>query len=178
MRVLETERLSLRRLSTADAGFILGLLNEPSFLRFIGDRGVRTLEDSRRYILEGPVASYERLGFGLYLVELKSSAAPIGICGLLRRDSLADVDIGFAFKPRFWSRGYAVESATAVLAHGRDDFGLERIVAITSPGNAASIAVLSKIGLEHERRMRLSDGGEEIELFATTAACSAGDPAG
>ena len=102
--VIETPRLALRRLSTDDADFILELLNEPSFLRYIGDKGVRTREDAGRYILAGPMASYERFGFGLYRVERKDGGEPIGICGLLKRDSLEDVDVGFAFLPRFWSR--------------------------------------------------------------------------
>src|ERR1700752_686959 len=102
MRILETDRLILRKLSVEDAEFILELLNEPSYLRFIGDKGVRTLDDARDYILEGPVDSYERHGFGLYLAELKESGVPIGICGLLRRESLENVDIGYAFLPAFW----------------------------------------------------------------------------
>src|SRR5580700_8038038 len=128
--VTETERLILRRLSTDDDAFILELLNEPSFLQNIGDRGVRTLEDARGYILKGPVASYERFGFGLFLVALKETAVPLGICGLLKRDALEDVDIGFAFLPRFWSQGYAFESAAAVMAFGREALGIRRVVAI------------------------------------------------
>ena len=108
MTVLETERLRLRRLTVDDAAFILELVNDPSWLRFIGDRGVRNLDDARSYILKGPVASYEKHGFGLWLVELKAEATPIGICGLLQRDTLPDVDIGFALLPQFCGQGYAV----------------------------------------------------------------------
>ncbi|MDP2859906.1 MAG: GNAT family N-acetyltransferase, partial [Bacillota bacterium] len=113
--VLETNRLALRRLSVDDAEFILELLNDPSFVRYIGDRGVRTKDDARRSIQTGPMESYERFGFGLYLVELKETGEPIGICGLLKRESLQEVDVGFALLPRFWSKGYAVESVSAVL---------------------------------------------------------------
>jgi RimJ/RimL family protein N-acetyltransferase len=133
LKVLETDRLNLRWLSIDDAEFILELLNEPSFLRFIGDKGVRTLDDARDYILNGPVDMYTRLGFGLYLTELKESGVPIGLCGLIKRDGLEDVDIGFAFLPKFWARGYAYESADAVMAYGKTVLGLNRIVAITSP---------------------------------------------
>jgi RimJ/RimL family protein N-acetyltransferase len=167
LSVLETERLALRRLSPDDAEFILELLNQPSFIRNIGDRGVRTNEDAVRYIQNGPVASYERFGFGLYLVELKDSAVPIGICGLLKRETLQDVDVGFAFLPKFWSRGYAVESASAVLKHGRNVLGIGRIVAITAPENQGSIKVLEKIGLKFERLTRLSEGEPEIKLFVS-----------
>ena len=166
MNVLETDRLILRKLSTDDAGFILELLNEPSFLRFIGDKGVRTLDDAREYILQGPIASYERHGFGLYLTALKEGGVPIGMCGLLKRESLADVDIGFAFLPAFWSRGYALESASAVKAYGLNTLGLKRIVAITNPDNEASIKLLEKIGLKYERMIRMSEDGPEIKLFA------------
>ncbi len=120
MVVFETDRLVLRRLTVDDSGFILRLLNEPSFLQQIGDRGVRNLADAKQYILSGPIASYERHGFGLFLVELKDGLVPIGICGLLKRDALDDVDVGFAFVPESWSKGYAFESASAVLAYAHE----------------------------------------------------------
>jgi RimJ/RimL family protein N-acetyltransferase len=165
MQVLETDRLILRRLAVEDAEFILRLLNEPSFLRFIGDKGVRTIDDARDYIRNGPVNSYERFGFGLYLTELKTTHVPIGICGLLKRDSLENVDVGFAFLPEFWKQGYAFESAAAVMAYGRNTLGLHRIVAITSPGNDPSIKVLVKLGLKFERTIKLSEDGPGVELF-------------
>src|SRR5262249_17826093 len=109
--VLDTARLKLRAAVPRDATFILRLLNEPSFLEFIGDRKVRTIADAERYIHERLIASYERNGFGLWIVERREAVGPIGICGLVKRDSLPDVDIGFAFLPEFWRRGYAFESA-------------------------------------------------------------------
>ena len=165
MKVLETDRLILRRLSPEDAEFILQLLNEPSWLRFIGDKGVRTIEDARNYILRGPVEMYSRLGFGLYLVELKEGGVSIGICGLIKRASLDDVDIGFAFLPKFWRKGYAYESASAVMAYGRSAFGLTRLAAITSADNDVSAALLKKLGFNFERMMKLSDDGDEVRLF-------------
>jgi RimJ/RimL family protein N-acetyltransferase len=165
MIVLETERLILRRLSTDDAQFVLELLNEPSFLRYIGDRGVRNLEQAVQYILDRLAAGYERNGFGLYLVELKESGIPIGISGLVKRDSLPDADIGFAFLPAYWSKGYAIESAAAVMNHAREDLGLTRIVAINSPDNEASEKLLGKIGLRFERLIKLSEDAEEVKLF-------------
>jgi len=164
--VLETDRLTLQRLTPDDAPFIRELLNEPSFLRHIGDKGVRTTADAVRYIETGPMASYERLGFGLYRVELKESGVPIGMCGLLKRDWLADVDIGFAFLPRFWAKGYAFESAAAVLAHARRALGRERIVAIVSPDNVASIRLLGKLGFRFERLARPPEDGTEVRVFA------------
>jgi RimJ/RimL family protein N-acetyltransferase len=163
--VLETERLTLRQLSVDDAEFVLELLNEPSFLRYIGDRGVRNLADAAQYILNRLVASYERNGFGLYLVELKESRIPIGISGLVKRDTLPDADIGFAFLPAYWCKGYAVESAAAVMNYAREVLGLTRIVAITSPDNEASAKLLGKIGLRFERMIKLSEDGEEVKLF-------------
>jgi len=167
--VLETERLTLRELNAGDAAFILELLNEPSFLHNIGDRGVRTIEDAVQYILKGPVESYARHGFGLWLVELKDAGTPAGICGLVKRDALPDADIGYAFLPRFWSRGYAYESAAAVMSHARGALGLRRVLAITNPDNAGSIKVLEKIGLRFERLTRLSEDAPEIMLFASEA---------
>jgi len=165
--VLETARLSLRRLSLDDAEFILGLLNEPSFLRHIGDKGVRTKVDACQYISTGPRASYERFGFGLLLVELKAGKEPIGICGLLKRDWLDHADLGFAFLPRFWSKGYAFESASGVLAYARGTLGLKRILAITSQDNAASIGLLEKLGFRLERMARPSEAESEVKVFAS-----------
>ncbi len=165
MTILETQRLVVRKISTDDAEFILELLNQPSFLRFIGDKGVRNIADAIQYIQNGPLASYERFGFGQYLVELKESSLPIGMCGLLKRESLPDVDIGFAFLPSFWSQGYAFETAAAVMDYGRSTLGLRRIVAITSPDNAASARLLEKIGLRFERLIKLADDQAEVRLF-------------
>lgn len=168
MNELQTERLFLRRLAPAyDADFILELLNEPSFLRYIGDKGVRDRASACRYIETGPMASYARFGFGLLRVELRDGGQPIGICGLLKRDTLKDVDVGFAFLPRYWSRGYAFEAASAVLAEGRAKFGLKRIVAITSPDNEASIRLLGRLGFHPEGLARLSDSEPPVKLFAS-----------
>ena len=169
MSVLTTERLNLRRLTGDDAAFILELLNDPSFIKNIGDRGVRSVADARRYISDGPLASYEKHGFGLYLVELKESGEAIGICGLVKRDSLADADVGFAFLPRYRAKGYAYESAAAVKAYAFEVLGLKRMVAITNPNNAGSIRVLEKIGLTYDRMLRLSDDAPEIRLYALDA---------
>ncbi len=167
MKVVETDRLVLRRLALDDAEFVLELLNQPSFLQFIGDKGVRTLDDARNYILTGPIASYEQFGFGLYLTMLKEEKIPIGICGLLKRESLQDVDIGFAFLPKFWSLGFAFESASAVMTYGRNVLGIKRIVAITSTDNYGSIKVLEKLGLRFDRMVRLSENEPEIKLFVS-----------
>ncbi len=169
MNVLTTERLILRRLTVADAEFIVELLNDPAFLQYIGDKAVRSADDARQYILEGPVASYERNGFGLWLVELKESKLAVGMCGLLKRETLPDVDIGFAFLPAYRSQGYAFESAAAVLDYGRREFGLKRIVAITNPDNAGSIRVLEKIGMRFERMITVTEGAPEIQLLASEA---------
>ena len=165
--VLQTNRLRLRRLSIDDAVFILKLLNEPSFIQNIGDRGVRTIEDARAYILNGPVASYEKHGFGLWLVETRESGTHIGICGLLKREVLEDVDIGYALLPEFWSKGYALESATAVLSYAREKLRLKRVVAVVNPANQSSIRLLEKIGFQFEKMVRLSEAADEIKLFAT-----------
>jgi RimJ/RimL family protein N-acetyltransferase len=168
-KVLETERLILRTQSAEDAELVLRLMNEPSFLRFIGDRGVRTLDDARSYILKGPVEMYERLGFGLYLTELKKDGVPIGICGLVKRDFLEDVDIGFAFLPEHWGQGYAYEAAAAVMEHAKGALGLKRIVAITNPDNQSSIRLLEKLGLRFERMIRVAPESSDIKLFAWDA---------
>jgi ribosomal-protein-alanine N-acetyltransferase len=165
MIVCETPRLRLRHLTSHDAAFILELLNEPEFIRNIGDRGVRTLEDAKRYIQTGPVTGYSRNGLGLYRVELQADATPIGVCGLLKRDYLQDVDVGFALSAEFRGRGYAFEAAVAVLRHGHEVLGLGRIVAITSPENHASIKLLQRLGLRFERTLLAPDVDRETSLF-------------
>jgi RimJ/RimL family protein N-acetyltransferase len=167
--ILETGRLSLRKLSVDDSKFILRLLNEPSFIQNIGDKGVRTLEDARNYILNGPIASYERFGFGLFCVEEKSSGEPIGMCGLLKRAELNDVDLGYALLPEFWSKGYAVESASSVMRLAKETFGLNRVVAITSPNNETSIRVLEKLGFEFVGMIQLTPDSNELKLFVWIA---------
>jgi len=164
--VAETERLRLRELAETDDAFALELVNEPDWLRFIGDKGVRTLEDARRYLREGPIASYWKNGFGLWAVEEKVSRAAIGICGLIRRPELEDVDLGFAFLARSHGRGYASEAAAACVDLAHERFGLARIVAITIPENARSVRVLEKLGFAFERRWLKSAGDEELALFA------------
>lgn len=166
MIALETERLTIRRFTEADAEFILGLLNQPSFLRYIGDKGVRNIDDAVRYIQNGPIASYERVGYGPYVVRLKETAVPIGMCGLLKRDTLPDADVGFAFLPDYWSQGYAFEAVAAVMTYGREVLELRRIVAITSPDNSASIRLLEKVGFKFEGLITLPEQGE-VRLFGT-----------
>jgi RimJ/RimL family protein N-acetyltransferase len=153
-------------MSIADAGFILTLLNEPSWLRFIGDRGVRTIDDAKNYIIQGPVAMYASLGFGLCTVELKDSGCPVGICGLMKRDYLDAADIGFAFLPAYWGKGYAYEAANAILNFAKADLGLKRILATTRPENIASQKLLEKLGLRFEGLMRHPDGDRDLRVYA------------
>ena len=166
MKILETKRLILQQVSIEDAEFILTLLNEPSFIQNIGDRGIRTLDDARAYIVDRLVASYENFGFGMYLVILKETGAPTGLCGLVKRDGLDDVDIGYAFLPRYWSKGYATESALGVKKYAKNMMGLKRIVGITDPVNDGSIRVLEKLGLKFEKMIRLSEDDIELKLYA------------
>jgi RimJ/RimL family protein N-acetyltransferase len=167
MTIIETERLVLRKLTVDDAAFMLDLLNQPSFIQFIGDRGVRTLDDARKIILMRYIDTYERVGFGVYLTLLKEGSVPIGICGLIKRDGLDDVDVGYAFLPQYWSRGYASESASAVLVYARNTLGIKRILGITTPDNKSSIRVLEKAGLKFERMVRLTEDEPELKLFAS-----------
>ena len=167
MNVIETPRLDLRQLVREDAPFILELVNEPSWLRFIGDRNVHSLQDAVGYIEKGPLESYAKNGFGLYLVVDRESGASAGLCGLIRRDVLPHVDIGFAFSPRFWGRGLAFEAASAVMAYGRDVLGLSPILAIVNPDNERSIALLEKLGMRFDRMFRLPSDEFDTRLYTT-----------
>jgi len=166
----ETDRLRLRRLVLDDAPFILRLVNEPSWLRFIGDRGVHNLDGARQYITGGPQRLYAAYGFGLFLVESRAEGQPLGLCGLIKRDTLPDVDIGFAFLPDYWGQGYAREAAAATLRYARERHGLARVVAITSLDNAASGRVLETVGMRFEGTLRLEAGSDEVRHYGTTGA--------
>jgi [ribosomal protein S5]-alanine N-acetyltransferase len=175
MLVLETERLTLHRLEAADAPFILELVNEPGWLRFIGDRKVHDLDAARRYIENGPQAMYQRHGYGLYRAQLRDGT-PIGLCGLVKREGLDDVDLGFALLARFEGRGYAREAAAASLAQAARDHGLKRIAAITDPANTRSIQLLKAIGFEAAGQRRLTPEAEVLSFFLwQPAAPPAGD---
>ncbi|WP_341519291.1 GNAT family N-acetyltransferase [Bacillus paramobilis] len=163
MIVLETERLVLRWFDIKDAPFILELVNDPAWIQFIGDKRIKNLEDAKKYILNGPVDMYNKMGFGLYLVERKEDLTPLGMCGLIKRDTLEDVDIGFAFLEKFRSKGYGFESASAVIGYGVQKLGLKRIVAITTIDNINSGKLLEKVGLQFEEI--ISDSGEDLKLF-------------
>jgi RimJ/RimL family protein N-acetyltransferase len=166
LNVAETERLRIRWLNADDSAFIFELVNQPSWIQYIGDKGVKTLKDALRYIENGPVAMYKRVGFGLYMVELREVGEPIGICGLIKRDALEDVDLGFAFLPKFWRKGYAFESATAVICYGRKVLGLRRIVAMLSQDNHRSTKLLETLGFSFEGTVRLQPNDEELKLYA------------
>lgn len=166
MNVIETERLNLREAGEQDAAFVLELLNDPDFVRHIADRGVRTLDAARDYVEQRFVEGYRLNGFGMWLVEPKGAGVTAGMCGLVRRDGLDGVDLGYAFLPAFRGRGYASEAAAAVLAYARDVLGLKRLLAITSPDNDASGRVLEKIGMRFERMISLSPDEPEVRLYA------------
>jgi ribosomal-protein-alanine N-acetyltransferase len=154
-------------LSVQDAAFMLELLNEKPYLVNIGDRGVRNLADAEAYLLSGPLASYQQFGFGLYAVERKESADPIGICGMLKREYLDDPDLGFAFLRRFWGQGYALESAEAVMQYARVTLGLKRIVATTKPHNRDSEKLLKKLGFRFEKTIQTPQSDVESMLFSS-----------
>ena len=165
MIVLDTPRLRLRTLGADDAPFYLALVNEPSWLQHIGDKQTHTLEAARAAILQGPCEMQRRLGHSLYLVERKDDAAPLGLCGLIQRDSLPGVDIGYALRPAYWGQGYAYEAAAAVVAHARDTLRLPRLLAITGPDNAASNALLRKLGLQFDHYAEQGPVGKPANVY-------------
>ena len=163
--IIETERLVLCRLTPYDVDFIFKLLNDPSWIQFIGDRGIRTIENAKDYIITGPMFSYNKHGFGLWLTKLKDTQTPIGMCGLIKRDSLEDIDIGFAFLPEYTGKGYAYEAAKATLQYAKKELELKRIVAITNQDNVKSIALLKKLGLDYEKLIDFQNESEQLMLF-------------
>lgn len=165
MLPLVTERLQLRALADDDAAFLIALLNEPAFIRNIGDRQVRTVDDALHYIDSGPRANLRQHGHALLRVGLRDGDVPLGICGLIRRDTLPEVDLGFAFLSAHHGRGYAVEAARAVMAQARGELGIGRVLAITLPTNAGSIRVLETIGFRAAGTVQLGNRPDVLRLF-------------
>lgn len=166
MHAIETERLTLREFTSEDAVFLLRLLNSPTWLRFIGDREVRSMEDALVYIQEKFVSVYKKWGFGFYLTQLKEGSVPIGMCGLVKRDYLEDVDVGFAFLPEYTGKGYAFEAAQAVLDFAKERLHLDRIIAVTGKDNNTSIHLLKKLGMHFEKMVHWPENNENLLLFA------------
>ncbi|HEY2711310.1 MAG TPA: GNAT family N-acetyltransferase [Chthoniobacterales bacterium] len=166
MKILETERLSLRQFDLADAPFLLELMNEPGFIQYVADRGLRTTADAAAFLSKKILPSYERFGFGFYRVELKDSHTPIGMCGFIKRDTLDEVDIGFATLERYSGRGYTFEASSAVFEYGHSVLGLSAIVGLTAPDNKVSQHLLQKLGLRFRESVDLPGYGRESFLYA------------
>lgn len=164
--VIETERLILRKFTLDDAAFMLELLNTPAWLRFIGDKNVRTIDEAEQYLLDGNIKSYQEYGFGFYVVVIKETNESIGICGIKKRKGLDDIDIGFGFLPQFIGKGYGFEAAFATLDYALNVLKIKRIVAIVNPENAVSISLIKKIGLQFEKMVQFSRNDIELMLFS------------
>lgn len=163
MTILETQRLSLCHIEKEHAPFLLNLLNTPNYHKYIGDRNVRSIADAEAYIMNGPVKSYERFGFGFYIVNLKEENTPIGMCGLVKRDTMKDTDIGFAFLPEHEGKGYGFESALAVMQWAKKQFNLKALAGIVLEDNPASIRLLEKLGLKFKEKFMMDQ--EELMLY-------------
>jgi RimJ/RimL family protein N-acetyltransferase len=166
METIESERMLLRPFTLDDAEFIVELLNTEGWIRYIGDRNIKTIEQARNYLRNGPMKSYETNGFGLSLAELKADRTPVGMCGLLKRDYLDHPDIGFAFLPNYTGKGFASEIAKEVTRYGLQVLQMEKILAITLPGNTYSIKLLEKIGFRREKNFISPDTNEELSLYS------------
>jgi RimJ/RimL family protein N-acetyltransferase len=165
MHILDTERLRLRTIEIDDAAFYYELVNDPTWLEFIGDKGIRSLDDARTAIIDGPRAMQQRCGHSLYVMERKSDGRALGLCGLIRRDTLPDADIGYAIRPEFFGQGYTHEAAVAVLAHARA-LGMQRVLGLTDPGNVNSIALLHKLGLTLVETRPLPPNDRPTNIYA------------
>ncbi|MDB5229917.1 MAG: hypothetical protein JWN76_722 [Chitinophagaceae bacterium] len=162
-KIFETDRLILREFNLDDTAFIIELLNSEGWIKYIGDRNVKKEEQAKNYLINGPLKSYQANGFGLWLVALKENLSPIGMCGLVKRENLENIDIGFAFLSSYSGQGYALESAKATLHFALEILKQDRIVAITLPGNLSSIRLLEKCGLKFEEEFKKDN--EVLMLF-------------
>jgi RimJ/RimL family protein N-acetyltransferase len=163
--LIETERLVLRELTESDAEFYFAILTDPDFKRFIADRGIRDANDALVNLRDRVLASYDAHGFGMWLVSRRVDGRPVGMAGLVKREFLNDVDLGYAFLPEGRGSGFATESAAAVMGYALERFGLQRLAAIVAPDNLASIRVLDRLGFRHTGQVRFPDGGDVCEHF-------------
>jgi RimJ/RimL family protein N-acetyltransferase len=164
MRILATERLVVRTAQLDDAAFYLDLLGSRSFVQQLGDRGVRSLAQARLALADGPMLMQATRGHSIYMVT-RHDGTPLGMCGLIKRNALEEIDLGYAFLPQWQGQGYAREAAAAVLHYAHTSLGLCRVFAIVSPGNARSISLLQKIGFEFARIVRLSPSDSGTHLY-------------
>jgi len=169
MPIAETDRLLISKITLRDAARFLKLTNSPNWLKYIGDRHLKTVEDAKTYLKAGTLKSYSDFGFGFYKLQLKTkSKVFIGIAGLIKREHLDDVDIGFALLPEYENLGFGFEASSAILTLAIEQFNLKRIVAITLPSNGKSIKLLEKMGMSYEKRVKPFEDGQELLLFAKT----------
>ncbi|CAG9607564.1 GNAT family N-acetyltransferase [Pseudoneobacillus rhizosphaerae] len=165
MTLIDTNRLVIRKITEQDFHFIFRLLNEPSWIKYIGDKGIKTETDAKNYIQTGPLQMYKDFGFGLFLVTLKENAVPIGLCGLIKRPSLENIDLGYAFLPEYTGKGYAFEATKAVIQYGKEQLSIDKIVAITTIDNLNSEKVLLKLGFSFDSLIKENNASEELKLF-------------
>jgi RimJ/RimL family protein N-acetyltransferase len=156
----------LRRITLDDVGLMLAVWNDPAFVRYVGDRGIRTVEEAQAALIQGAFKLYEEHGYGPYCMSLKEDNTQVGICGLFRRDNLDHPDIGFAVLPEYRGEGFVGEAAQAVVTHARDDLGIDILTAIVSPDNMASICLIEKLGLKFERGITMPGEDDEISLYS------------
>ncbi len=166
LKIIATERLLLRPFTLENSDFILELLNTEGWIKYIGDRNVKTTEQAREYLENGPLKSYQTNGFGLSLVQLKANNKPIGMCGLIKRDYLDHPDIGFAFLPNYTGKGYAYEVAKGTIQYAMNELQKENILAITLPENSSSIRLLVKLGFKYDKNFITKDTNEELLLYS------------
>lgn len=165
MNILDTERLRLRTIDVDDAAFYYELVNDPTWLEFIGDKGIRSVEGARTAIIDGPRAMQQRYGHSLYVMERKSDGVALGLCGLIKRDGLDDVDIGYAIRPAWFGQGYTYEAAVAVVAYARGQLRMKRLLGLTNPGNVNSIRLLQKLGLEFVELRNLPPNDRPTNIY-------------
>lgn len=165
MTLIDTNRLVIRNITEQDFHFIFRLLNEPSWIKYIGDKGIKTEDDAKNYIQTGPLQMYKDFGFGLFLVTLKENAVPIGLCGLIKRPSLENIDLGYAFLPEYTGKGYAFEATKAVIQYGKEQLSIDKVVAISTIDNLNSEKVLLKLGFSFDSLIKENNSSEELKLF-------------
>ena len=169
MKIAETQRLILTKITEDDAPFILELMNTPGWLKFIGDRNIKTVSEARDYIKKNQLKCYEDYGFGYYKILLKSeNLKPIGTSGLLKRDTLEHIDVGFSLLPNYYKKGYGFEAANTILNLAKTQFKIKTVCAITLPSNIASIRLLKKLGLSLKKEVKPFEDDETLLLFEKT----------
>ncbi|CAV26369.1 GNAT family N-acetyltransferase [Vibrio atlanticus] len=165
MQAVETARLRLRMITPQDAAFIQRLYSSEDFLRYVGDKEITDAGKAVEYIENNILKMHQEKDVCLLVVEIKDSSTPIGVCGLIKRDTLESHDIGYGFVPEVYGQGFGLEAAQVIIEQAKHNADIDHLVAITTSDNIRSIALLTKLGFVFERVEEAINESVNLNLY-------------